>query len=268
MVLLFVFGLFVGSFLNVLVDRFQSNENPFKGRSHCDYCKKTLAWYDLIPLLSFVSTNGKCRYCKHKLSFYYPATEFITAFLFGATYLLVGSNLINLFYGLFVISAMIVVFFSDLKYGIIPDKVVFPAILITVIGILLFPRPLAMDPIYNLIKSFTNIHSVLPYYLFSGLFSFLLFLFLFFGTRGRAMGFGDVKFSFLLGLALGPTGVVISLYVAFLTGAAVGLILILWKKKQLKTAIPFGPFLVLGFLISYFFAPKILPLVSRLLSLS
>src|SRR3990167_3921575 len=89
---LFIFGLFVGSFLNVLVDRLQNNENPLTGRSHCDHCKKTLAWYDLIPLLSFVSTKGKCRYCGYRLSLFYPSIELVTGLLFTVTYLHVSTG--------------------------------------------------------------------------------------------------------------------------------------------------------------------------------
>lgn len=265
---LFIFGLFVGSFLNVLVDRFQNNENFLTGRSRCDYCKKTLSWYDLIPLFSFLSTNGKCRYCRQKLSFFYPATELATGVLFALTYFSIINNqlsIINLFYSLFIVSSMIVVFFSDLKFGIIPDKVVIPAVFITLMMLIFFPGSLVTDPLYSFISVSTNTYSTLPYYLLSAVISCLLFLFLFLGTRGKAMGFGDVKFAFVLGLVLGPAATIIALYVAFLTGAGVGLILILWKKKKLKTAIPFGPFLVLGFLISYFLNFQIISIVSKLL---
>lgn len=281
---LFVFGLFFGSFLNVLVDRFQSNENPLTGRSHCDYCKKTLAWYDLLPLVSFISTGGKCRYCSSRLSPYYPFAELITGLLFVTAYLHVSAGgifnfqflifneilnpkslIINLSYELLIVSSMIVVFFSDLKYGIIPDKVIFPAIIITILVLVVFPSSLISDPLYNLISFYANSYSTLPYYLLSAIVSLLFFLFLFIGTRGRAMGFGDVKFAFLLGLVLGPAATIIALYVAFLTGAGVGLILILWKKKHLKYAIPFGPFLVLGFLIGFFLSPQVISAASGLL---
>ena len=80
--LLFVLGLAVGSFLNVLIDRIPQGQSPFKGRSYCDKCKKTLKWYDMIPVLSFLILKGKCRYCRTHISFYYPLVEFITGVMF------------------------------------------------------------------------------------------------------------------------------------------------------------------------------------------
>lgn len=254
-----VFGLFIGSFLNVLADRLPNGKNPFVGRSECDFCKKTLSWKDLIPLISFISTGGKCRYCKHKLSFYYPFVEMVTGVLFMLTYIFFSVNFINLIFSLFIVSAMIVVFFADLKYGIIPDLIVFPSILISLIYLMISNKPLIGQYLLNTVNNHGN-PTTLPFYLLSAFICFFLFLFLFVATKGKAMGFGDVKFAFLLGLVLGPFPTIIMLYVAFLTGAALGLILILWKKKSMKYAIPFGPFLVAGFLVSYFLGPQIIHL--------
>lgn len=246
--LLFVLGIFIGSFLNVLADRFENKESVLTGRSHCDYCKKVLSWRDLIPLFSFLSTSGKCRYCHHKLSFYYPVSEIFTGIFFALSYVQMVNgqwSMVSLVFGLYVISSMIVVFLSDIKYGIIPDKIIVPAAVISLIYLIIyFPSNVVVN-------------------LLAAVGSLLFFLFIFLGTRGKAMGFGDVKFAFLLGLILGPLNTIIALYVAFLTGAAAGLILILWKKKRLKTAVPFGPFLVLGFFVSYFFAPLITPIIQN-----
>ncbi len=256
MLLIFVFliGLFVGSFLNVLADRLPREESVIKGRSHCEKCKKELTWYDLIPLLSFVFLRGKCRYCKAKLSFYYPVVELTTGILsvITAIFILNGfqffplrqgfagqaiSNFqlsISLIYYLFIVSSLIVIFFADLKYGIIPDKIVFPAIIISFL--------------YLILNTNYLIH------LYSAFGACLFFLILFLITKGRGMGFGDVKFAFLMGLILGFPNIVVSLYIAFLTGAIVGIILILWRRKKVfGTAIPFGPFLVLGTLIAIFY---------------
>lgn len=262
MVVLFflILGLFIGSFLNVLVDRLPNGKNPLVGRSHCDYCKKVLAWNDLIPVVSFISTKGRCKYCKHKLSVFYPIVEISTGLLFIITYLFYMGNAVGLVFSLFIVSVMIVIFFADLKYGIIPDLIVFPAIIISLIFLVLNNKPVIGEFILNPVSVHGN-PSSLPFYLLSAVMCFLLFLFLFVATKGRAMGFGDVKFAFLLGLVLGPFPTIIMLYVAFLTGAIVGLILILWKKKGMKHAIPFGPFLVEGFLISYFLGPQITHLI-------
>ncbi|MBI2613172.1 MAG: prepilin peptidase [Candidatus Levybacteria bacterium] len=262
---IFALGLFVGSFLNVLVDRLPKGESVIKGRSHCEKCKKILKWNDLIPLLSFVFLKGKCRYCSARLSPYYPIVEFTTGIMFVITTLFIfnGSQflisnfkflinfqllitnyqlLLTLIYYLFIISSLIVIFFADLKYGIIPDKIVFPAILVSFF--------------FLLFTVFVN-------HLLSAFGAGLFFLLLFLVTRGRGMGFGDVKFSFLMGLILGFPNIIVALYVAFLTGATVGIILIIWRKKRIfGTAIPFGPFLVLGNFIAIFFGKSIFHLSS------
>jgi leader peptidase (prepilin peptidase) / N-methyltransferase len=259
--LIFIFGLAVGSFLNVLADRLPREETVIKGRSHCEKCKKNLKWCDLIPLLSFIFLKGKCRYCKTHLSFYYPFVELVTGTLFLITTIFILKNsqsptvnsqsLISLAYYLYIVSSLIVIFFADLKYGIIPDKVVFPAILISIIYLV-----------------FNNSYLLFPNFL-SAISACLFFLSLFLITKGRGMGFGDVKFAFLMGLILGYPNIIISLYIAFLTGAIIGCILIIWKRKKLfGTSIPFGPFLVAGTFLALFWGADILHLVLNLCGIS
>lgn len=256
---IFVIGLFFGSFLNVIVDRQQRKETVLTGRSYCEFCKKELKWYDLIPIFSFLFLRGKCRYCHKKLSLYYPLTELSTAVLFTITYAFLNfqpvfnSLIINplpLIYYLFLSSSFIVIVFSDLKYNIIPDKIVIPAIIISFLYLLIVNSPLLIS------------------YLLSALGSFAFFLMLFLITKGKGMGFGDVKLSFLLGLVLGFPKIILALYLAFLTGAAIGIILILWKKKRtIKDTIPFGPFLILGTLVSLFLGELIIPKITTFLGL-
>ena len=256
----FIFGLFIGSFLNVLGDRLPKGKSPIKGRSRCEKCKKTLKWYDLIPLMSFIMLKGKCRYCKTSLSFYYPTVELVTGILFISTAFFVfnGSQfpitnfqlLITFIYYLFIVSSLIVVFFADLKYGIIPDKIIFPAI--------------AVSFLYFLI----NHSSLIINHLFSAVGASLFFLLLFLITKGKGMGFGDVKFAFLMGLILGFPNIIIALYVAFLTGAIIGCILIVWRKKRIfGTIIPFGPFLVLGTFFALFWGESIFQYLKVVLDL-
>ncbi|MBI2030994.1 MAG: prepilin peptidase [Candidatus Levybacteria bacterium] len=258
---LFVLGLFIGSFLNVLIDRLPRDESIAKGRSYCDKCKKTLKWYDLIPVLSFILLRGKCRYCHSPISYYYPIVEIITGVFFALTYvyLINYSDLrftnydlqffVTFLYYLTLISSLIIVFFTDLKYGIIPDKIIFPAAVISIIYHLSFTiYPNGQLSIIN--------------GLLSGFGAFLFFLALYLITRGRGMGFGDVKLVFLLGIFLGFPKIISALYLSFLLGAFVGLILILLKKKRFfkGETIPFGPFLVLGSIISLFLGENIIRL--------
>lgn len=243
-IIFFLLGLSIGSFLNVLVHRLPKNENIF-GRSYCDHCKKKLSWYDLIPLLSFVFLKGKCRYCKKNIDPLIPIVELITALLFVSVFLKfpILSNP-SLWLNLFFVSTLIAIFFTDLKHEIIPNKIIYPAILISFL--------------------FITLTNNLVNHIMSGIGAFLFFLILSLVTRGKGMGGGDTKLALFLGLVLGFPNIVLSLYLAFLTGGFISLILILWKKKRFKKdTIPFGPFLAFSGIISLFFAS---PLVSLLLS--
>jgi leader peptidase (prepilin peptidase) / N-methyltransferase len=255
---IFILGLFVGSFLNVLSDRIPRGETVVKGRSHCEKCKKELIWYDLIPLLSFIFLGGKCRYCQTRLSLFYPAVELVTGIsLATATFFVLGNfqfsiyNLqpifnfqftISLIYYLFIVSCLIVVFFADMKYGMIPDKIIFPAIIISGLYLFIIQNSLFVNHLFSAFGTC--------------LFFFLLSLIKI--RKQTAMGFGDVKFAFLMGLVLGYPNIIVGLYAAFLTGAIIGCILIVWRKKKLKGAsIPFGPFLVLGTILAMFWGDLI-----------
>lgn len=256
-VFLFVVGLFFGSFLGVLVDRIPKGESVVKGRSKCEFCKHELEWYELIPVLSFLIQGGKCRNCGKKISSFYPTIEITTGVLFVLTYLFSISNFqflisnevsvaqfLNLTFYLFIVSSLIVVFFTDLQYGIIPDKIVFPAVLATLLYLFIIHNSLFIIHSLSAIgASFFLITISAIYYFF---------------TKKESMGGGDIKFVFLMGLLLGFPAVVVSFYIAFLTGAGVSIILILWGRKKIRQTIPFGPFLVLGTFVSLFWGNLIL----------
>ncbi len=149
LILIFVLGLCVGSFLNVVIDRLPKGESIVKGRSYCDKCRKNLKWYDLIPLFSFVVLKRKCRNCNSSISFYYPIVELTTGALFVFVLVLnffcvsescfagqffpLRQGFVEqaaLVFQLFLISSLVVIFFTDLKYEIIPDAIVFPSVFI------------------------------------------------------------------------------------------------------------------------------------------
>ena len=228
-IFLFLFGLAVGSFLNVVIDRLALGKSILIGRSHCDHCKKTLLWYDLIPVLSFFILGRKCRFCHKKISWQYPIVENITGVLFIYTYILLGFfQLPIIIYHLFLFAGLIAIFFTDLKYRIIPDQILVLLIIIASIYLLLF----AKNDIFN--------------HLFAAAIFFLIFLALVIFTRGRGMGLGDVKFAGVMGFILGTPKIVVAFYLSFLTGAAFSLILIVMGKKSMKSTIPFGPFLAVS----------------------
>mgnify|MGYP001592949827 CR=1 FL=1 len=229
--LLFCIGLAIGSFLNVLIDRLPLGESVVWDRSKCDDCKKTLRWWELIPVISFILLGARCNRCHKKLNIRYPVVEIIT----GAGFAYFGgviSSSVSLVAVLVVFSALLVIFFSDWKYQIIPDSmVIFGSIAALVMVIYISP-------------------SLLLPRIAVGLLSSLFFGALWLITQGRGMGMGDVKLVFLLGILLGFPGIIIALYGAFLTGAIVGVILVVARKKSFKSSVAFGPFLVFGTLIA------------------
>lgn len=247
----FVIGIFLGSFLNVLIDRL-STDRPFvKGRSYCENCKRTLKPIDLIPLVSYIMLRGKCRFCHKKIPFRLFFVELTIGITFGILAQLFFTQIFTLPALLciaVILFCFIGIFFADVIYGIIPDLLV----VVSAIASLL----------YVFISGLT-----MQNHLLSGLGSFVFFFLLFLLTRGRGMGFGDVKLSFVLGLLLGFPGIIVSLYLAFLTGAGVSIILVICRKlKFFGSTIPFGPFLVISSIIALFWGDIILQsFVSRFL---
>lgn len=247
----FLVGIFIGSFLHVLVDRIPRGESFSRGRSHCDHCRHTLAWFDLIPVFSWLQLGGKCRYCKKQISAYHPLVEVTTGIIFVIfTWVLAHSFVLFspffLFayaYFLFLFSAFIVIFFTDLKYGIIPFKVVSFGVIVALLWYLL---PLILPPLAQMAQQHYFLNAFL-----SGLGAFAAFFLLFLATRGRGLGFGDVVFVFLMGFALGFPRIILGMYIAFISGAIISVILVWIGRKKLKgETIPFGPFLVAGTVIS------------------
>lgn len=248
---LFILGLVFGSFINCLVWRLNHGLSPLWGRSTCPKCKHQLAWYDNIPLLSFVILRGRCRYCHSPISWQYPVVELVTGLItllvFGFYPYLKWQYLI---FNLIIAYALIAVFISDLLYQTIPDEIIFPTMIISLIF-----------NFFNFsISQFFN-------FLISGLVFGGFFWFLYLITRGKGMGFGDVKLGLLIGLILGYPKIIIVFYLAFLTGALVGVILILLGKKEIGDHIPFGPFLAGATLIAFLEGEKILLWGKRILGL-
>ncbi len=244
---IFIFGLCVGSFLNCVIYRLQTNEKIGKSRSHCPECGHILRWHDLIPLLSFLLLRGRCRYCGKQISVQYPAVEAAT----GALFLLIISNfqfpvsnfqnLAEMVYLLTISCFLIVVFVYDLKHYLILDKVIYPAIGIA----------LAYQAINFQAGHFLN--ALFAACLASGFFASIVL-----ASREKWMGTGDVKLAFLMGLLLGFPQILTGLFFAFLFGAIIGVGMIILKKKTLKSEVPFGPFLVTGTFTAMLWGEQIL----------
>lgn len=240
----FLLGSAVGSFLNVVIDRTTRGES-IKGRSYCDHCRATLSTLDLIPILSFVALGARCRYCKKPLKWQYPAIEFITASLFTlSTFMLVGGgnfNLITLFYYLLIVSVLIVVAVVDFRYYLIPTTFVYTASLVALF--------------YNFI--FLSQSAFLEHTVAAFLVA-LFFLIIILVTRGKGMGQGDIVLGFLIGLVLGYAATAVALFLAFLLGAVVSIGLIAFGKKRFGQTVPFAPFLISGFFISLYWQAQII----------
>lgn len=249
-IFIFTIGTIIGSFLNVVIDRLPFGKSILYPPSHCPHCRHKLAIYDLVPILSFLYLKGRCRYCRAKISRYYPLIEIVTGVLFVLTTFFV-TEIGLLIYLFAIISILIVVFFIDLKYGIIPFRIILFGLSIITVRYLFF--------------SFSDYAYILNYAI-PGIYVFLLFFLLFFVTRGKAIGFGDVFFSLFMGYLLGFPKILVAVYIAFLTGAFVSLILILRGKKKLKGGtVPFGPFLVFGTIIGLFWGNYIINMALKFL---
>lgn len=240
-----VLGLCIGSFLNCVIYRLEEKKT-LKGRSFCPNCKHTLGGKDLIPVLSYITLGGKCRYCKKTISWQYPVIEVVTGFLFLFIFNLQMSlpeftmpEFFNLLYLLYIASVLIIIFVYDLKHYLIPDKILLPAIVVSLFYQFFFS------------EHFLN-------HIGAGIIASGFFFTIFLISKGKWMGFGDVKLAILMGLFLGVRSVLVALFMAFFLGAVISIILMFLKKKGLKSEIPFGPFLIAGTFIALFFGSNII----------
>lgn len=230
-ILFFIFGLVIGSFLNVIILRIDDLKSVISSRSHCPNCKKTLAWYDLIPLLSFIVLRGKCRSCGKAISLQYPLVEFFTGLLFVFLFLMFGLTLTAFFY-LIIFSLLAVVFVYDLKFQMVPEIFVWIVVILSLLGGWYF----GVFGFWNMLLGG----------LIGGGFLALLVLV----SNEKWMGAGDIKIGLILGFLCGYPNVIFGIFSAFILGSIVGLFYIGMKKKTLKTALPFAPFLILATLIA------------------
>ncbi len=255
---IFVFGLIFGSFLTSLTWRLVENKPISKGRSICPNCKKTIQWYDNIPLISYGFLKGKCRYCKKAISIRYPLIELACGLGFVVIFHLynycantlqgVSSQghivceyqnylgIVSLPYYFAIFLILFAILIIDWEHQIIPDELTFAFLILTYLPIMLLPFP---DLYLRLLTGFIA--------------AFVL-LMIALATKGAGMGLGDVKFAIPVGTFLGWPFFIYWLYLSFLTGGIVGIILILTGKSSFKSKIAFGPFLVISLFIIIVFS--------------
>lgn len=221
-----IFGLIFGSFLNVIIYRLPKNESIISPASHCPDCGTRLKPIDLVPVISFFLTKGRCRYCGKAISWQYPLVELLTALLFLSLYVKYGINskFINL---LILVSLLIICSFIDLRNKIIPNKITYPGIILGFILSLFFNH-----------ITFTS--ALLGLLIPAGLLFLIALIF------KKGMGMGDVKLVAMIGTFIGWQDTLLSIFIGSLLGSVIGLILIGTDSIERRTRIPFGPFISIG----------------------
>lgn len=241
-IVLFILGAIVGSFLNVCIHRIPREESIVFPSSRCPHCRHAIAWYDNIPLFSYIFLRGRCRSCQEAISGRYFLIEALTAVMALFTYWKFGISLAFLAAFLFV-ATLIVITFIDIEHQIIPHEIVLPGIpLFLLAAVFIMGIPL-FDAFLGIMIGIGSLYLIAVYY------EQLT------GTEG--MGGGDVNLMGMLGAFLGWKSLLFVLMTGAFTGAAVGIIMMINKGKTMKYAVPFGPFLSLGAVVYLFWGRAI-----------
>ena len=242
--LVFMFGMCIGSFLNVCIYRLPSSMsiiNP--SRSFCPQCNSAIQFYDNIPVFSYLWLKGRCRNCKASISLRYPLVELMTGILAIAILFMFGLTLEGFVYFIF-ISSLLVITFIDIDHKIIPDIISLPGIPIGLAASFVLPDITFKSSLIGLLVGGGSLLLVAWTY------SFI--------THKEGMGGGDIKLLGMIGTFIGWKGVIFTIFAASLAGTLVGIIVMLLKGKNLKFAIPFGPFLSIGAMSYVFFGEKVI----------
>ena len=232
--IVFIYGLLIGSFLNVLIYRIPREENIAFPSSHCTRCNSKLKWYDNIPLISYMILKGSCRYCGHKISLQYPLIELSNGILYLILLNHFGLSVDFIFHAL-IGSVLIGITIIDLKEMIIPDSLVISILVLSMI------HKVVNYFIYDISPNILSRIGGLV--LAGGLFLLIVIL-----TKG-GMGGGDVTLIGALGFVLGIRLILLNILLSFVLGAIISIILLVTKIKTRKDPIPFGPFIILSFFI-------------------
>lgn len=236
-------GALVGSFLNVCIKRLPQEESIVYPGSHCPRCGHPIRFYDNIPIVSYLVLQGRCRDCGRPISIQYPVVEAVTAVGSLFLFLRYGVSLSYLFYFAF-FSAMVVVTVIDLYHQIIPDVISLPGIAVGLLGALVIPEITFWDSVIGFLLGGGSLFVVATGY---------QWLF-----KREGMGGGDVKLLAMIGAFLGWKAVILTILLSSLLGSVIGIGVMLVKGKDLKYAIPFGPFLAAGAVIALAWGQRII----------
>lgn len=242
-ILFFISGLCIGSFLNVCICRIPARISLISPPSSCGSCGHRLSYIDMLPVVNYVLLRGKCRYCKTNFSIQYPLIELLNGIIYLLIVLKYGASIYSGFLCSFV-SVLIVVSIIDLKHMIIPDSVIATGVVIG-LSLLIYDRTTLVDKLIGLL--------------------FGLVLFLIIALLTGAMGGGDIKLMGTVGLMFGVKGVVFISLFSFIIGAAISVILLSMKIKSRKDKIPFGPFISLASLLYVYYGREMIAVYFNLL---
>ncbi len=281
---LFVFGAAIGSFLNVVILRHDTRKfllgKSLLGRSHCPHCRKTLSPAELIPIVSFIIQRGRCRTCRTRLSLQYPIVEILG----GLIFFFVPPQIKTFYFALspfelvalsalwvLVFLSLLVVFFIDLRLSIIPDEAnLFLGLLgisIIALGRNYFgPTTGSFLGGYSLIFGLRTSMGIWLNHFLAAAVAAALFALIIFATRGRGMGMGDLKLAIPLGLIFGWPDIILVLGLSFIIGSIFGLGGVALRRKNLKSSIPFGPFLAAASALVFFFGETLVGSYFKLLN--
>ena len=239
-ILFVILGCVLASFYTVIGMRASNGESIVKPGSHCTICNHSLKWYDLIPLISFILLNGKCRYCHKKMDNTYLLMELLGGFLFGLSYLLYGVSY-ELLASLIISSLIIIIFVSDFKYLIILDGVVYiGAILIIILKFIYFTPKAALLSLISAIVMFLFMLSI-------KLIGDKVF-------KRESLGGGDIKLTLFIGATLGIKLSLITIVISSFIALPYALYFVTHNKEK---EVPFGPFLIVATLITFIFTEPI-----------
>lgn len=252
-IIFFIYGLLVGSFLNVCIYRIPEGLSIVRPSSFCPSCGKPVKFYDNIPVLGYIFLGGKCRSCKAGISLRYPIVEFLNAALYLILLSRFGTgSLPALIVYCALLSSLVVITFIDIDYQIIPDVISVTGIPLGLLfGAILLPDPFLRTELLGFKTSFIGFLSGGVGFYMIAVLGKLVF-------RKDAMGGGDIKLMGMLGAFLGWKGVILTTFLGSLFGAVIGIALIVWKGREWGAQIPFGPYLALGAVVSLFWGQEIM----------
>ncbi len=250
-------GLIAGSFLNVVINRLKTGES-FNGRSHCPHCGRQLEALDLVPLISYLYLGGKCRHCKAEISAQYPLVEVMTALAFALLAIKFGGFGYQLVFECILAAFFIVIAVYDFKHFLILDKVVFPGLAVA------FAYAITRDLVdpCGAWQCSAILSGLLGALIISGFF-FLQYVV----SKGKWIGFGDVKFGLMLGVTAGFPGAILLLFSAYMLGALAGVGLIAMGRKQMGSKLPFGTFLAITAIITMLYGQPVIDWYMNLIGL-